>query len=107
MPHKQSSDAITTMTRPRASATAAVEPASSLPAWERDGGDIPDPLHGKLGWAFRDYVNIAVAACLITTIVGLLLPLVMPVREADARTRNLNKAREFQLDMRADPGMVQ
>jgi hypothetical protein len=70
---------------------------SSLPQWHEDW-ESPDPLRGKKGWEVRDYINIAVAVCLVLMSITLLVPAISMAREVERRTMVLHRMVEVQFE---------
>ena len=65
------------------------------PNWEKS-----DPLRGKPGWTFRDYVNLGVAVGLAVVAIVLIMPPVLKTRDLDGRSRWLNRLRKQEFDRR-------
>jgi hypothetical protein len=73
--------------------------AMALPTWNQDW-EKPDPLRGKPGWTFPDYVNIVIALVLAAIVLGSVMPPVLKARDLDAWMRRLNTMREQEFDRR-------
>jgi hypothetical protein len=71
----------------------------ALPTWNADW-EKPDPLRGKPGWTFPDYVNIAIAVVLVVIATGLVMPPVLKARDLDRASRWKNTLREQEFDHR-------
>jgi hypothetical protein len=71
----------------------------AFPTWNPDW-EKPDPLRGKSGWTFRDYVNLGVAVGLAVIAIVLVMPPVLKARDLDGRSRWLNRLREQEFEHR-------
>jgi hypothetical protein len=60
-----------------------------LPMWS-DDWEKRDPLRGKHGWKFKDYVNIAVAVGLIAAGLGFFALPIASARDMDCRVHWMN-----------------
>jgi hypothetical protein len=70
--------------------------AMTLPMWNSDW-EKPDPLRGKRGWTFPDYVNIGIGVGFVVAALGFLALAVAKARDADSQVRWLNVQREQEL----------
>jgi hypothetical protein len=71
----------------------------AFPTWNPDW-EKPDPLRGKLGWTFPDYVNLGIAVVLAVITIGVLMPPVFKARDLDSYSRWRNALREQAIDQR-------
>jgi hypothetical protein len=71
--------------------------AMAFPMWNQDW-EKPDPLRGKPGWTFPDYVNIGIAVVLAVIVLGSVMPPVLKTRDLDGRSRWENRLREQAFD---------
>ena len=53
-----------------------------LPKWNNEW-EKPDPLRGQLGWSRHHYAAVVVAAILLVTVFGLVVPFVGKARQKE------------------------
>jgi hypothetical protein len=64
-----------------------------LPTWN-SAWEKPDPLRGRKGWAGPHYASVTVAAVIAALALGISMPAVVKVREAESRVRRIDVQRE-------------
>jgi hypothetical protein len=73
--------------------------AMAFPTWNPDW-EKPDPLRGKLGWTFPDYVNLGLAVVLAVIAIGVLMPPVIKAHDLASAKHWSNMLREQEFDHR-------